>query len=345
MDCPLSLGRREHLLENKQVLIVSDSRNVIRFVTRSLASAGWSLEHCAWRRSEITYQLTLPYQMCIIDADGTVEEIRWLLGELYVNHRDTICLIISHDHQNPLLRELLTTQNLNNVIAKHGGVTTTSELIDETELIVTCQKLFRKDIFGLDKYLSTWGIKVNEHEIGGTEDKRAVIGDLEDFLDTIDCYGAIKNAVLLVADELVMNAIFNAPRDGDGNPKYSNRHREQLELEPDERVTFRYACDGRNVALSVSDRFGSLDREVIVKYLQRCFSGGPAEMEEKRAGAGLGLYMVFNSITQLTFNIQAGVSTEVIALFYVRSGARAFKASGRSLNIFVLQGNGEPEPG
>jgi hypothetical protein len=328
-------------LENKQVLIVSDSRNVTRFVNRSLASAGCSLEHCNWNRDQIVEQLALPYQMCIIDADSSQDEIRWLLEELYTNHQDTICLMVSHDHTNPLLRELLTTQNLNNVIAKHGGVSTTSELIDETELIVTCQKLFRRDIFGIDKYLSTWGIKVNEHEIGSTEDKRVVIGDLEDFLDQIDCYGAIKNAVLLVADELIMNAIFNAPRDDQGEPKYSNRHREQLKLEPGERVTFRYACDGRNVALSVSDQFGSLDREVIVKYLQRCFTSGPAEMEEKRAGAGLGLYMVFNSITQLTFNIQAGVSTEVIALFYVRSGARAFKASGRSLNIFVLKDDGE----
>jgi hypothetical protein len=170
-----------------------------------------------------------------------------------------------------------------------------------------------------------------------------VISELEDFLDEIDCYGAIKNAVLLVADELIMNAIFNAPRDESGQPKYTHRHRDRLELEPHERVFFRFACDGRNVALSVSDQFGSLDREVIVKYLERCFSGGPAEMEEKRAGAGLGLYMVFNSITQLTFNIHSDVSTEVIALFYVRSGARAFKASGRSLNIFVLQGDGKKE--
>lgn len=331
----------EYPLENKQVLIVSDSRNVTRFVNRSLASAGCSLEHCNWVHDAIVEQLSLPHQMCIIDADGNAAEIRWLLEELYTKHSDTICLIVSHDHQNPLLQELLTTQNLNNVIAKHGGVTTTTELIDETELIVTCQKLFRREIFGIEKYLSTWGIQINEHELGGTDDKRAVIGELEDYLDEIDCYGAIKNAVLLVADELMMNAIFNAPRDTDGNPKYSNRHRESLELEPSERVTFRYACDGRNVALSVSDKFGSLDREVIVKYLQRCFSGDPAEMEEKRAGAGLGLYMVFNSITQLTFNIQAGVSTEVIALFYVRSGARAFKASGRSLNIFVLKDNGD----
>jgi len=46
--------------------------------------------------------------------------------------------------------------------------------------------------------------------------------------------------------------------------------------------------------------------------------------------------MVFNSITQLCFNIDQGKRTEVIALFYVRGGARAFKLSGRSLNIFVL---------
>ena len=47
--------------------------------------------------------------------------------------------------------------------------------------------------------------------------------------------------------------------------------------------------------------------------------------------------MVFSSITQLTFNIQANTATEVIAMFYVRRGARAFRASGRSLNIFLLQ--------
>ncbi len=134
-----------------------------------------------------------------------------------------------------------------------------------------------------------------------------------------------------------MNAIFNAPRKPDGSAKYVDMNREQLSLEPQEHATLRFACDGRYVALSVTDPFGSLDRDVIVKYLQRCFSEGPAEMEEKEAGAGLGLFMVFNSITQLTFNIHIGHATEVVALFYIRSGARAFRASGRSLNIFALR--------
>jgi hypothetical protein len=296
------------------------------------------MDRVHWVRDEIIHQLSSPWDMCIIDADGQEDDIRWLLGELYDNHKDTISLIVSNDHENAFFRELLSSLNLNNIIAKHGGVSASSEMIDETELMVTCQKLFHHDIFGIEKYLATWAIKIYEHEVTSTEDKRSLISELENYLDLIDCYGAIKNAVLLVADELIMNAIFNAPRDAQGHPKYRDvdRHR-PLKLEPHERVKFRYACDGRYIAMSVADQFGSLDRDVILKYLQRCFSGGPAEMEEKKAGAGLGLYMVFNSITQLTFNIQAGVSTEVIAMFYARSGARAFKASGRSLNIFVLQ--------
>ena len=60
-------------------------------------------------------------------------------------------------------------------------------------------------------------------------------------------------------------------------------------------------------------------------------------LEEKAAGAGLGLYMVFNSITQLTFNIHLGHATEVVALFYARGGAKALRVSGRSLNIFLLR--------
>jgi hypothetical protein len=65
--------------------------------------------------------------------------------------------------------------------------------------------------------------------------------------------------------------------------------------------------------------------------------GDVAEVEYKKGGAGLGLYMVVHSITQLVFNIQANNATEVIAAFYVRSGLRAFRSSGLSLNLFLLR--------
>jgi hypothetical protein len=34
-------------------------------------------------------------------------------------------------------------------------------------------------------------------------------------------------------------------------------------------------------------------------------------------------------------NVQVGVRTEVIALFYIRSESRGFRRSGRSLNVFI----------
>jgi hypothetical protein len=325
-------------LNQIRVLVVSSSRSVRRHVTRALGSVGFASTPCAMDRDAISAALGTSPTMCIIDADDDLHHSCWVLEELYKNHQDVIVLLISHERENSILLDLLQSKNLNNLIAKHGGLSTSSELIDENELMVTCNKLLRHDIFGLEKYLPTWGIKMFAHELSSTDDKPRVMGELAEFLNTIDCYGPIKQAVELVADELLMNAIFNAPRDDQGQAKYNTLDRSiPLVLEPHERVAFQYACDGRNIALSVRDQFGSLDRDVIIKYVQRCFSSEPAEIENKKGGAGLGLYMVFNSITQLTFNLQRGVATEVIASFYIRSGARAFRSSGRSLNIFVTQ--------
>lgn len=320
----------------KNVLAVSDSRNILRLVARSLTPAGWKLEPASYTNKGLESKLVEGYTMCILDADGPDEAILSMIDRLYTQHGNTICLMLSQDTNSPFVRDLLENKPLNNLVAKHGGISAAQERIDETELIVTCQKLFARDIFGLEKYISTWGVQIQEHVVRGTTDKRNAIRALRAYLQALDSFSSIDSAVVWVADELLMNAIFDAPRDEHGNAKYHNHDRGHLELEPHEAVKLRYCCDGRYVALSVTDPFGSLDRAVMLKYLNRCL-GTPVAMEEREAGAGLGLYIVFNSITQLAFNIQAGQATEVVALFYIRAGPRAFNQSGKSLNIFVLQ--------
>ena len=332
-------------MEQQGILVVTSNRSMQRHITRALGSAGFSVRHSPPEREAVVESLAPRPGMCIVDVDDGrhLDDVRWLLDLLYREHGDVTTLLISQDHEMPFVRESLTRKNLNNLIAKHGGVSAASKLIDEGEVITTCQKLCNRDIFGLEKYLTTWGVDIIERDITGTQGKVELIDELDRYLDRIDCWASVKRSVSLVADELIMNAIFNAPRGPDGAARYASLDRSgDLTLEPEERAIFRYACDGRNVAISVTDRFGSLDRDVIVHYLQRCFDGGPAEVEDKEGGAGLGLHMVFNSITQLTFNVESGVSTEVIATFYVRSGALAFKTSARSLNIFYLTG-GEPD--
>lgn len=325
-------------MDSKRILVVTGSRNVQRSVARALASTGNRTSATGWQRDAIQRRLADGVDMCIVDADADVDQLGWLLERLYEDHPSTISLLISRDYSSPALRDILGRYGLNHLIAKHGGVSASTEIIDEAELIVTCEKLFRRSIFGLDKYLSTWAVQLHEHVVRSTAQKAEAMDALEQFLEQIDCYGAIRPAVNLVADELLMNAIYNAPRDRDGEPRYAGRDRKlPLELDPGEEVVFCYGCDGKNIAMSIRDAFGSLDRELIIKYLERCFAGEKAVMESKAAGAGLGLYMVFNSITQLTFNIEQGVATEVIASFYARRGTRGLRNSGRSLNIFLLR--------
>ena len=104
-----------------------------------------------------------------------------------------------------------------------------------------------------------------------------------------------------------------------------------VDIPEDAEVTFRFACDGRYVALSVTDNFGALDRDVIVRYLEHTFQGKRAHIEDKEGGAGIGLFMVLNSITQLTFNIERGRRTEVIALFHAVHLARKESIMRRSV--------------
>ena len=101
-----------------------------------------------------------------------------------------------------------------------------------------------------------------------------------------------------------------------------------------EQVEMNFACDGRYVVLSVKDFWGRLDRSTIMKYLEPNLSGKQAAIENKPGGAGLGLSLVMNSITQLVFNISPGRRTEIIALFYIRDGGRTFRTMGQNLHVF-----------
>ncbi|MCB9652840.1 MAG: hypothetical protein H6729_01760 [Deltaproteobacteria bacterium] len=319
------------------VLVAHATRPMRNHIRRALGSMGRPMTELSVGTPLENLRMTLetPYSLYILEAGDKPEETVSLAEEIRRQHPAPPLLIISSDYRRALLLELFAASSLNHCIAKQGAVSAGLPLVDETELIVTCNKLLTHDIFDLSKYIHRWGIEVTEAKVRHTQDKDTVIADLEHFLDVVDCHSIINKSVLTTADELLMNAIFNAPRNADKQPKYAHRNRnDRFALTAREEVTIRYACDGRYIALSVSDNFGSLSRDVIFRYLRDSIEGRTATMESKDGGAGLGMHMLSNAVTQLIFNVHPGNRTEVIALFYVRSGPRAFREAGRSLNIF-----------
>jgi hypothetical protein len=311
-------------------------------VRRALGSMGCEVDELAIEAPLPAAVLDAPRGLYVLETGENPEPTLSLAQEIRGRYADAPLLVIAPDYRRALLFELLGGKALNHCIAKQGALAAGLPLIDETELIVTCNKLLTNDIFGLSKYVRVWGVEVSSATMAHAEDREVVLSDLDRFIRAVDCNSVIAQAVLMTADELLMNAIFNAPRGENGAPKYAhlNRH-EKFKLDEREKVRVSYACDGRYIALSVSDNFGSLSRDVIFHYLRDSIEGRAATMESKDGGAGLGIHMLSHAVTQLVFNVQPGSRTEVIALFYVRNGPRAFREAGRSLNIFFTSGEHE----
>lgn len=136
-------------------------------------------------------------------------------------------------------------------------------------------------------------------------------------------------------DELLLNALYDAPRDASGAPRYrdlSPTQRAVLPKIPAEHAELRYACDRERVVVSVEDRFGALRAATVLDYLTRCAEAQRARsspLERKTTGAGIGLFLVACAASELLFRLAAGRRTQVV--FTLRRDRTA-----RSLRALVL---------
>jgi len=210
---------------------------------------------------------------------------------------------------------LLRERALDHVIADRGTP-------EEHELAVTSAKLHSGDIFGLEKYLA-WGVTANEIEVSSYEEKCAALDRLGSAAESVGVRRRMMNRIQGVADELLMNALYDAPAAAGAEPGAA--------AEPG--ALLRYSCDGRHFALSVLDRFGALDKRALLDAVLRA----RADLGRPRAqgGAGLGLYFVLSSVTRFIVNVQPGRRTEVVCLFDLRERGRDAAGWARSLHVFT----------
>lgn len=203
------------------------------------------------------------------------------------------------------------------------------------ELVVTANKLLTQDVFGLEKYL-TWGIRPQSVVLRDSEERQGAIDDLVAFVGSLGLGARVAATAKIVADELLTNAIYNAPVDGTGARLHAGlRRSERLTLTGRNEVELHYACDGRSLAVSVVDHFGSLDRATISFYLAKCFAAGADQVDDKQGGAGLGMYMALENVSSLVYNLAPGLRTEVIGLIDVSDRSPRSGRCSRSFCVFV----------
>jgi CheY-like chemotaxis protein len=218
---------------------------------------------------------------------------------------------------------------LRNIIAKND------EPLEPDELIITAEKLLRNDLFGLQKYL-LWGVEPLCVKIRDSREKADYVHQVAAYAQSLGCNERVVELIETIADEVVTNAIYNAPRTADGTPRYAKMsRREAVVLEEHETGELQFACDGDYIAIAQLDPFGSLTQETVVNYLNRCLVRGPDQFSDATGGAGIGLYRVFQSLSKFIINIEPGRKTEVICLIDLRLSMKRFRQAAKSFHIFI----------
>jgi CheY-like chemotaxis protein len=196
------------------------------------------------------------------------------------------------------------------------------------ELTITAQKLLRRDLFGAEKYL-LWGTQLDAFVITRASQRVHVVEQLAHAVRSRGQSARVASMAMLVADELISNAVHNAPVDAAGAHYRRDLPRDgELELDDRHQVVLRWGCDGRYLALEVTDRFGSLDRDAILDALAK------QDVRDSGGGAGMGLALAYRSCDHLVFDLAPGKRTEIIALVDVRH-SQAERVPASSFNVFV----------
>jgi hypothetical protein len=197
---------------------------------------------------------------------------------------------------------------------------------DDRELGITSEKLVSGDLFGLEKYLAR-GAAVSERVIHDDAEKRAGIAEVIAWAEAVGARKPVLHRLASVVDELLMNALHDAPRES----------RPVLVLgEDSRRAVLRWGCDDQLLAVSVSDGFGALRQRDVIDHVRRARDerGRPNPATSDQPGAGLGLYLVLANVASLIVNVDPGRQTEVVCLFdLARRGRPAIAGRVRSLHV------------
>ena len=196
------------------------------------------------------------------------------------------------------------------------------------ELTVTAQKLIRRDVFGAEKYL-LWGTELHERPITRSTQRAHVVQEISDAVRGRGQSARVASMAMLVADELISNAVHNAPVDAAGLHVRKDLPRDiDIALDGRDTVRLRWGCDARYVAIEVTDQYGSLARETILASLSK------HDVRDTGGGAGMGITLAYRSCDHLVFNLAPGRRTEIIALVDVRYPPTE-RMPASSYNVFV----------
>jgi hypothetical protein len=305
----------------RRVLALSQDIDVLRRIIAALERAGADVDGVVSVDSIVAAEI--PHRYVFVSTSIGPQQIKAMRSKLRAKAH--VCVITA----NAGLMDLtgfLTDDRFNHVIV--------GDDFDDS-IYITASKLLTGDIFGIEKYLPD-NTAVHYVRLRDFAGRSEAIATIVAFAESQKVRRQVRGAIASVCEELLMNALYDAPVDDHGHQVFADidPHDRTKVLSP-RPVSIRYAATEDQFVVAVRDRFGRLAKNTIISYIEKCVMS-PNQIDRKTYGAGLGLYMVANAAASYIVNVAFGVATEVVCSF-----DRGAKTPLRLVGMFVHPGNAE----
>jgi hypothetical protein len=188
-------------------------------------------------------------------------------------------------------------------------------------------RVLHGDVFGVEKFMP-WGVRIYSMLVGDYQEKSVAIAAISDFAAAMGVRRKYRESIEQAMDELLMNALYDAPVDQGGKPMFTEvPTKTRLSLRLEQKALVQYACDGDTFAVSVRDPYGALTKETVLKFIEKCLTSKD-QIDRKIGGAGLGFYIIANAASRFAVNSYPGVATECVVTFDLNAAKVQLKDFG-----------------
>lgn len=186
--------------------------------------------------------------------------------------------------------------------------------------------------FGLSRLLKDTS-KIQVVKLSLSSQKQEAVEAVKSYLVAAKFQTRMATVIANAVDELLMNAMFDAPVDNLGKPTLSATARTTvIQLVQKNAVEMHVGYDGRYVGITAIDLFGSLDKVKLLSHISKIYVKEEYKIKTAVAGAGIGLATVFRSGGSFFFVSEAHSRTEVTVFFQRMDNFREFKDQFRFIS-------------
>ena len=292
----------------KNILIVDFSlyKDAIRKIYNE---AGYHVEACESAFEAMQKLKAFDFDLVVSEIELPGDNAFDLYNYINTNY-PYIPAIMTTDKNIDTFFERIVSEGIGNVLCKP---------LKKEELLNLTQKLIgKKDIFGLENYLSD---VLDMKKIRITS-SRHIQKAVEMTLETVEEWGfTIENRMILhlIMNELIINAVYHSH-----GLTAEKERREQVQLKEGQFVDIFFGNSANTIGISINDYNGRLSKMKILETIHHVINQNQLILEASETGedissrvslTGRGIDLVRRLCDEYYFIIKHGIRTEIILLF------------------------------